>query len=285
MTAPTAAAVTDSLLIGLNEVVAFLPKLLAFVVILIIGYVVAAIAKKIIIRLLGRVGADQRLTQGPGGQYIEQASPQGSPSALLANVVRLLILFAALVIGVGRLGIPEVTAFFAGIVAFLPNLLAALLIFLVAGALAGAIGGVVARTMGDTSTGKVVGSAAPALIMTIAVFMILTELGIAEQIVQITYTVLLASLGLGLALAFGLGGRDTASKLISDAYDKGQENREQVKREMRAGKERGRREAQEKAPAGVQERARQAKDATPGGGGSDDAAEASRRPGAVPPRR
>ncbi len=140
----------------------------------------------------------------------------------------------------GRLGIPEVTAFFAGIVAFLPNLLAALLIFVVAGALAGAIGGIVARTMGDTSTGKVVGSAAPALIMTIAVFMILTELGIAESIVQITYVVLLGSIGLGLALAFGLGGRDTAAKLVSDAYDKGQENKQQVKQEMRTGKERGR---------------------------------------------
>ncbi len=284
MTVPFAAKITDSLLVGLNEVVAFLPKLLAFVVILIIGYIVAAIVKKVITGLLGRLGVDQRLTQGPGGQYIEQASPQGSPSALLANVVRLLIVFAALVIGAGRLGIPEVTAFFAGIVAFVPNLLAALLIFVVAGALAGAIGGIVARTMGDTSTGKVVGSAAPALIMTIAVFMILTELGIAESIVQITYVVLLGSIGLGLALAFGLGGRDTAAKLVSDAYDKGQENKQQVKQEMRTGKERGQQEAQEKAPAGLQERAQQAQGATPGGGGSDAAA-ASSRSGAAPPRR
>ena len=263
MTIPTAAAVTDSLLTGLNEVVAFLPNLIAFLVILVVGYIVAAIVKKIITSLLGRVGVDKRLTQGPGGQYIEQASPQGSPSALLGNVVRLLIIFAALVIGVGRLGIPEVTAFFAGIVAFLPNLLAALLIFIVAGALAGAVGGIVARTMGDTSTGKVVGSAAPALIMTIAVFMILTELGIAESIVQATYVILLSSIGLGLALAFGLGGRDTASKLVSDAYDKGQRNKEQVKQEARMGKERGQQEAQEKAPAGLQQGAQQAQSATP----------------------
>jgi hypothetical protein len=266
MTIPTAAAVTDSLLTGLNEVVALLPNLIAFLVILLIGYIVATIVKKIITSLLGRVGVDKRLTQGPGGQYIEQASPQGSPSALLGNLVRLLIIFAALVIGVGRLGIPEVTAFFAGIVAFLPNLLAALLIFIVAGALAGAVGGIVARTMGDTSTGKVVGSAAPALIMTIAVFMILTELGIAESIVQATYVILLSSIGLGLALAFGLGGRDTASKLVSDAYDKGQRNKEQIKQESRMGKERGQQEAQEKAPAGLQQGAQQAQSATSGGG-------------------
>jgi hypothetical protein len=283
MTIPTAAAVTDSLLTGLNEIAAFLPNLIAFLVILIVGYIVAAIVKKIITSLLNRLGVDKRLTQGPGGHYIEQASPQGSPSALLANVVRLLIVFAALVIGVGRLGIPEVTAFFAGIVAFLPNLLAALVIFLVAGALAGAIGGIVARTMGDTSTGKVVGSAAPALIMTIAVFMILTELGIAEQIVQITYVVLLGSIGLGLALAFGLGGRDTASKLVADAYDKGQRNQERVRQEMRAGRERAQQEAGDKAPAGLQERGQQAEGATPGGGGNG--LSASNSPGAARERR
>ena len=283
MTIPTAASVTDSLLTGLNEIAAFLPNLIAFLVILVVGYIVAAVVKKIVTRVLGHFGVDKRLTQGPGGQYIQQASPQGSPSALLANVVRLLIVFAALVIGVGRLGIPEVTAFFAGIVAFLPNLLAALLIFVVAGALAGAIGGIVARTMGDTSTGKVVGSAAPALIMTIAVFMILTELAIAEQIVQITYVILLGSIGLGLALAFGLGGRDTASKLVSDAYYKGQRNQEQVKQEIRAGKERGQQEAKEKAPAGLQERAEQAEGATPGGRG--DGVSASSSPGATPRRR
>ena len=283
MTIPTAASVTDSLLTGLNEIAAFLPNLIAFLVILIVGYIVASVVKKVVTGVLGRFGVDKRLTQGPGGQYIEQASPQGSPSALLANVVRLLIVFAALVIGVGRLGIPEVTAFFAGIVAFLPNLLAALLIFVVAGALAGAIGGIVARTMGDTSTGKVVGSAAPALIMTIAVFMILTELAIAEQIVQITYVILLGSIGLGLALAFGLGGRDTASKLVSDAYYKGQRNQEQVKQEIRAGKERGQQEAKEKAPAGLQERAEQAEGATPGGRG--DGVSASSSPGATPRRR
>ena len=272
--------ILNSLETALTELLSFLPNLIAFLVILVIGYIVATIVKKIITRLLGRVGADKRLTQGPGGQYIEQASPQGSPSALLGNVVRLLIIFAALVIGVGRLGIPEVTAFFAGIVAFLPNLLAALLIFVVAGALAGAVGGIVARTMGDTSTGKVIGSAAPALIMTIAVFMILTELGIAESIVQATYVILLSSIGLGLALAFGLGGRDTASKLVSDAYDKGQRKKEQVKQEARAGKERGQQEAQEKAPAGLQERAQQVKSATPEDGGNGAAAS---RGSSVPP--
>ena len=79
--------------------------------------------------------------------------------------------------------------------------------------------------MGDTPTGKLVATVAPLLIMAIATFMILNQLQIAPAIVTITYAVLLGSLGLGMALAFGLGGRETAAQLVSGAYDKGQGRR------------------------------------------------------------
>jgi hypothetical protein len=71
--------------------------------------------------------------------------------------------------------------------------------------------------------------------------------------VTITYAVLLGSLGLGMALAFGLGGRDTAARLVSGAYDKGQEQQDQVKRDMQLGKERSQRQA-ERAKQKVQEK-------------------------------
>jgi hypothetical protein len=99
--------------------------------------------------------------------------------------------------------------------------------------------------MGDTPTGKLVASVVPVLIMAIATFMILNQLQIAPEIVTITYAVLLGSLGLGMALAFGLGGRETAAQLVSGAYDKGQEQKGQVKQDMRVGKERGQQQAQQ----------------------------------------
>ena len=61
----------------------------------------------------------------------------------------------------------------------------------------------------------------------------------------ITYGVLLGSLGLGMALAFGLGGRETAAQLVSGAYDKGQEQKGQVKRDLEVGKQRGREQAEQ----------------------------------------
>ena len=120
-----------------------------------------------------------------------------------------------------------------------------MIIFVVAGAVAGAVAALVAKTMGDTPTGKLVASIAPLLIMAIATFMILNQLQIAPAIVTITYAVLLGSLGLGMALAFGLGGRETAAQLVSGAYDKGQEQKGQVQRDMQLGKQRGQQQAEQ----------------------------------------
>jgi hypothetical protein len=81
--------------------------------------------------------------------------------------------------------------------------------------------------------------------MAIATFMILNQLQIAPEIVTITYAALLGSAALAMAIAFGLGGREVASRMLSDAYDKGQEQRGQIKRDMEIGKERGKQEAEQ----------------------------------------
>lgn len=83
--------------------------------------------------------------------------------------------------------------------------------------------------------------------MAIAVFMILTQLGIATVIVVITYTALIGAAALGAALAFGLGGRDAAAQLIDSGYRKAQDNADQVRSDMHVGRERAERDAQQAA--------------------------------------
>ena len=83
------------------------------------------------------------------------------------------------------------------------------------------------------STGKIAGAAAPVLIMGIATFMILDQLDIAPAIVEITYIALIGSVALGMAIAFGLGGRDVAGRLLEDAYRGGREQRDELQRRRR----------------------------------------------------
>ena len=232
----------NSLEQGFNVFFAFLPKLIAFLVILLIGYIVARVIRGILTKVLQRVGLDRALHNGQAGQYVEKVV--SSPSALIGRVAFWLVFLGALSIAVSALGIPALTAFLAAIYAYVPNVIAALLIFLVAGAIAAAIGGLVAKTMGDTPTGKIVGTIVPILVMGIATFMILNRLKIAPAIVQITYIALLGSVSLALALAFGLGGRDAAAKLLSDAQQKGAEQKNQVKADLQKGKQQAQSDAQ-----------------------------------------
>src|SRR5215213_10254087 len=240
-----AVKIGDSLQQALNSFFGFLPNLLGFLVILLIGYIVAKVVKGILTRVLDKVGLDRALHSGQTGQYVEKISPGASPSRLVGSIAFWFIFLGAISLAVSALKIPALTTFVSAIYGYLPNVIAAVIIFVVAGAIAGAVATLVTRTMGDTPTGKLVASIVPVLIMAIAAFMILNQLEIAPAIVTITYAVLLGSLGLGMALAFGLGGRETAAQLVSGAYDKGQEQKSQVKRDMQLGKQRGQQQAEQ----------------------------------------
>ena len=240
----SAVKVADSVQQGLNEFFAFLPKLIGFLLFLLIGYIIARVVKGILTKILERVGLDRALHSGSAGQYVNKVAPDAKPSRTIGTIAFWFIFLGAVSIAVSQLGIPALTTFVAAIAAYLPNVVAAILIFLVAGVIAAAVGGLVARTMGDTPTGKVVGSVVPVLIMAIATFMILNQLKIAPEIVTITYAALIGGVFLAMALAFGLGGRDVASRMLNDAYDKGQQNKGQVKQDMRKGKEQAQDDAQ-----------------------------------------
>jgi hypothetical protein len=93
----------------------------------------------------------------------------------------------------------------------------------------------------------------PVLIMAIGTFMVLDQLEIAPVIVTITYGALLGGIFLAMALAFGLGGRDVAGRMLNDAYDKGRENSGRFRRDMATGRDRAETEAMTSAgsrPAG-----------------------------------
>ncbi|PVY97100.1 mechanosensitive ion channel family protein [Actinomycetospora cinnamomea] len=237
--------ILQSLQNAFTTFLSYIPNVIGALLVLLIGYLIARLIRAGISRLLRKVRVDDKLTHGKGGEYVARFSPQGKPSQLVGLVVQYVLMVFVIVSAVGTLNIPAVTGFVTLVLSYLPNVLAALLIFLVAAAVAAAVGGLVQRTMGDTPTGRVVRSAAPTLVMAIAVFMILNQLGIAPVIVTATYIALIGAVALGSALAFGLGGRDAAADLVNSGYRRAQQNREQVRQDVQVGRERGQAEAQQ----------------------------------------
>jgi hypothetical protein len=223
---------------GFQGLFDFIPNLIGFLAVLVVGYFVAKLVAGVLERVLGRSGVDRTLTEGQGGAYVAKLTR--SPSHLLARVAFWALMLGVLALAVSVLGIAALTGFVGAIFAYLPNVLAALLIFVVAGAIAAGVAALATRMLGDTPTGKVVAAVAPVLVMAIAAFMILDQLQIAEDIVRITYMALMGGLALALALAFGLGGRDVAARMLEGAYQRGQASREQVRQDLAQGRERAR---------------------------------------------
>ena len=221
-----AVEISNSIQKGLDDLVGFLPRLVGFLIILLIGYIIAKVLQKVVAVALEKVGADRAVRSGPSGEYIDRVAPDTSPSSLIGRVVFWFVMLGVLSIAISSLGIAALNAFLADVLAYLPNVVAAILILVIAIALAGALARLITGAMGETGAGKMMATAVPALVLAIAVFMVLNQLKIATEIVTITYAALLGALALGSALAFGLGGRDVASRMLEDAYRRGQLERE-----------------------------------------------------------
>ncbi len=232
----------------LDRIIGFLPNLLGFVLILVVGYFVAKVVAGLVGKALEKIGVDRKLRESDANRYVDAVLPGASPSAGIAKLVFWLIFVFFLVTAIGALDLPTATNFMNQVLSFLPNVIVAILIFVGAALLSGAVAGGVTRVMGDTTTGKVVASTVPALIMVIAMFMILEQLQIAPEIVRIAFAAVMFGIALALALAFGLGGREVAARLLEDAHRRGRENADQIRQDFAQGRDRAASEARRADP-------------------------------------
>jgi small-conductance mechanosensitive channel len=230
--------IKQSLQTGLDNLIGFIPNLIGFLVLLLVGFIVAKVVAGVVRKLLQKVGLDKQLHESDANKYVDRVLPGASPSNGIGRVVFWLVFVFFVFAAIGALKIPAVTTFMNQVLAYLPNIIAAILIFVVAALVAGAVAAGVTKLMGDTPTGKIVAAIVPALVMVIALFMILDQLKIAESIVTIAFAATVGALALGLALAFGLGGRDVARRLLEDAYANGQRAKQQAKEDLQTGQAR-----------------------------------------------
>jgi sporulation protein YlmC with PRC-barrel domain len=112
------------------------------------------------------------------------------------------------------LGIRQVSAVLSQLIAYIPNVIAAVLILILASLLANFVAGLVRGATGV----DILGTVAQAAIIVYAVFAALTQLGIAVQLTAPTFLIILGAVALAAAIAFGLGARDVAKDIVEKAY-------------------------------------------------------------------
>lgn len=201
---------------ALNLLLEFIPKLVGFLVILLVGWIIATAVSKAVTFLLRKVGFD-RLGQRIGLQRFEQnMGVHMDAASILGAVVYWFLFLIFLVPAADALGIPTVSNILNELVAYIPNVFVAILVLFL-GALAATVvadlvrGATASAHMGSPN---LYANLARYAIIGFAAIVALEQLKIAPEIMNILFTAVVGAAALAFGLAFGLGGRDTARRLL-----------------------------------------------------------------------
>lgn len=198
------ASIGDSFQEMLGTVINVLPKLVAFLVILVVGWLVARAIAKVLDRVLERVGFDRAVERGGVGRAMEQT--QYDPSTILARLVFYALMLFVLQLAFGVFGPNPVSDLLYGVIAFLPRLFVAIIIVVVAAAVANAVRDLVGASLGGLSYGRILANVAAGAILVIGIFAALSQVQIAPAIINGLFYALLAIIAGSAIVAIGGGG-------------------------------------------------------------------------------
>ncbi|HEX6499434.1 MAG TPA: hypothetical protein VF054_10430 [Micromonosporaceae bacterium] len=185
-----------------SDVARFVPKFVAFVIILLIGWLVAGVLRKLVDKLLTRVHFDRLVERGGVGRVLAKA--RYDASSLVALLVYYAVLLFTLELAFGVWGPNPVSTLLSAIVGWLPKAIVAIVIVVVASAIARAVRDVVTGTLGGLSYGRLLGTLAAVFIVGLGVIAALNQIGVATTV---TMPVLIAVLAtVGGVLVVGVGG-------------------------------------------------------------------------------
>ena len=204
---------------ALNTFLAAIPQVIGALLIIVIGWIIAGVVARIVTELLRRAGAD-RLFAEHGGAVYGQQSREVQPSTVVGELVKWLIRIVFLVAAANVLGMPEVSNLLNQVLLWIPNLIVAAVILLLAPVIARFVRGAIevgAGQMGFTNA-ALLGRIAEVAIVAFAVIIAINQIGIAANLVNTLFIGLVGAVALAFGLAFGLGGRDVAAEITRDWY-------------------------------------------------------------------
>lgn len=252
---------TDGLGDAFSSIATFLPKLVGFLLILVIGYFVAKAIAKVLDKVLERVGFDRAVERGGVGKAL--AKSQYDASGILGKIVFYALFLFVLQLAFGVFGPNPISTLIASVIAYLPKLFVAIVIVVIGAAIAAAIKEIVEASLGGLSYGRTLAFAASAAILVITAFAALNQLEIAPEIVNgLFYAILAVVVGCAV-VAIGGGGISTMQEYWQRVAHRADQEGGSIKEEAAGSKDRIQERAQER-----KDQAQTAGDGTPTNTGS-----------------
>lgn len=216
--------VTDALQKALGEniqkVVEFLPNLISAILILFIGWIIAKIIGRLAVKIFQTMNVDTIAENRGITTILHDMGFVRAPSAILGRTIYLILLFLFLIPTFEALKLNYISQLFGQFLTYLPNLVAAGLIFIIGLAVAKIIAGSVAASAKGAGLeyAGAIGLFMRYFLNLVVLILGLSQLGVQTNILTIIFTVLIVSLGLALALALGLGSKSVVSNILAGAF-------------------------------------------------------------------
>lgn len=204
-------------------IIAFIPNIIIAIVILIVGFVVAALISRVIERVFSAAKADEALRKAGVDTKLARSGIVLNSGKFVGGLVKWFVIVVFLIVAFDVLHLSQVNEFLKGVViGYLPQVIAAVLILLVAALLADAVEKFVVSSAkaANMRPAKLLGAAARTVIWVVGVLAALDQLGIGQAILQTLFTGIVVAFSLAFGLAFGLGGQGAASEVIDRVKEK-----------------------------------------------------------------
>lgn len=195
-----------------------LPSIVGALLLLIIGWIVAGFVGGLVTRLLRKVGLDEIATKAGITAFLQRARMNLDAAALVGGIIKWYVRLIFVVMAANAVGITAVSQVLNQILGFLPNLLVALLILGAFAWLAGLTRSLVtgATESAGVQNSGVLATLAYATVLGFGIVAAASQIGVAATLINILFTGVVAAVALAFALAFGIGGREEAAKVLRD---------------------------------------------------------------------
>lgn len=194
----------------------FLPNLVAMLVIMVLGFILARLIKVVLVKFLIAINFDSWSDRMGFTTLMRKGDIWAKPSATLGGIVFWLLVILTLMIGLSALNIPAVDSLVEQFFSYVPRIFSSAMILIVGYVLAGFIsqGVLIAAVNSGYHYAKLLAEAIRTLLMVLILAMAMEQLQIAPSIVLAAFSIIFGGIVTALAISFGVGGIDAARRMI-----------------------------------------------------------------------
>lgn len=216
-----------------------IPRVIGFLVILVIGWLIASAVATAVSAILRQIRFNDVAQRSGFAGFVQRMGLKTDASGALATIVKWFVRLIVLVVAFDALGLPAVSQVLQQFLAWIPNLAVALVILVLAGLAANALASLVRGATAEAgfANPEVLATITRVAVWAFAVIVAVNQIGIASTLVNTLFMGLVGSISLALGLAFGLGGRDTAGRIVAEWYESGKGAAPKVARASEAARD------------------------------------------------